>query len=290
MRFISILIILSVALIMMPLNARSLSGSDISLSSEEMARGDVILITIRAGEGETPKATWMGKEIAFVFNRSKSVWQGFLATDLNQKPGTCEAIVRMVSSGFESHINIQVTDKDYGVRRLTLPKDKVDLNAESLKRVKKEAAVVSALWRAPEPAPEWKGIFLMPVDGEVVGIFGKRSIINNMERSPHTGVDLSGNTGDPVKAVNNGKVALIADHFFTGNTVFLNHGGGIITMYCHLNKILVKDGDKIKKGQTIGLVGSTGRATGPHLHWGMRVNGARVNPLTLIDLSKRLEE
>jgi len=232
----------------------------------------------------------MEKEISLVFNRTKGVWQGFLASDLNQKPGSYEAVVQMASSGPERRINIRINDKDYGVRRLTLPKDKVELNAEALKRVKAETAVVAALWKAKDTAPAWRGIFLMPVDGEVVGIFGKRSVINGMERSPHTGVDLSGNAGEPIRAVNNGKVVLIADHFFTGNTVFLDHGGGIITMYCHLQKALVKEGDRLDKGQALGLVGATGRATGPHLHWGMRVNGARVNPLSLTNLSRGLEE
>jgi len=290
MRFISIMLFLMVALVTTPKDARSLSNPDVSLSSEEMARGDVILITIKADEGETPRVTWMGKEISLVFNSGNTSWQGFIAADLNQKAGAYKAVVRMSSSGFEKPINIQVINKDYGVRNLTLPKEKVELDAETLKRVNKETAVVNALWSARESSPEWKGIFLMPVDGEVIGDFGKRSMINNMERSPHTGVDLRANAGDPVKAVNNGKAVLVADHFFTGNSLFLDHGGGIISMYFHFDKILVKDGDTVEKGQIIGLAGATGRATGPHLHWGMRVNGARVNPLTLIDLSKGLEE
>lgn len=290
MRFLSALFLSAIVFMLLPGDARSLSDPDISISSKEMPRGDVILLNIKAGEETTPRVIWMGKEISLVFNRSRGEWQGFLASDLNQKPGNYEAVVQTGSSGLERRINIHINEKDYGVRRLTLPKDKVELSAEALKRVKAEAAVVSALWKAKDTVPEWRGIFLMPVDGEVVGIFGKRSVINGMERSPHTGVDLSGNAGEPIKAVNNGKVILIADHFFTGNTVFLDHGGGIITMYCHLQKVLVKEGDRMDKGQVLGLVGATGRATGPHLHWGMRVNGARVNPLTLINLSKGLEE
>jgi murein DD-endopeptidase MepM/ murein hydrolase activator NlpD len=290
MRLIYIVFFAVVSFLTMPTDAKSFSVSDITFSSKEMARGDVILLSIKAGREETPRVTWMKKEIALVYSETNAAWQGFLAADLNQKKGADKVLVRMASSGFEKNFNIRIIDKDYGVRNLTLPKEKVELDAESLKRVKVEEAVVNALWSAQEPLPAWKGIFLMPVEGDVVGTFGKRSVINNMERSPHTGVDQKGDAGTPVRAINNGRVVLIADHFFTGNSLFLDHGGGIISMYFHLDKTLVNDGDTVIKGQTIGLVGATGRVTGPHLHWGVRVNGARVNPLTLVDLSRGLEE
>jgi len=290
MRFIYIAIFLLAALVTNPNDAQSLSRSDITLSSNTMARGDVILVTVKSAREEKPRVTWMDKEISLVFNPAITSWQGFVAADLDQKEGVYPVLATMPSSGVKETFNIGVTDKDYGVRNLTLPKEKVELDAESLKRVEKEAAVVKALWTIPAATPEWRGSFLNPLDGEIVGTFGKRSVINKLERSPHTGVDVRGNTGDPVKAINNGKAVLVADHFFTGNSVYVDHGGGIISMYFHLDKILVRDGDTIEKGQTIGLAGATGRATGPHLHWGMRVNGARVNPLTLIDLSRGLEE
>ena len=290
MRFLYILFLSVAGFLMMPIDAESSSAPEVTLSSKEMARGDVILLKIRAGIEETPRITWMEKEIPLVYSKTGAAWHGFLPADLNQKKGTYRAIVRVPSSGFEKTIDIRVNDKDYGARNLTLPKEKVELDSESLARVKEEAAVVNALWSAQAPAPVWKGAFLMPVDGDVVGTFGKRSVINNLERSPHTGVDQKGNAGTPVKAINNGRVILIADHFFTGNSIFLDHGGGIISMYFHLNKVLVSEGDTVLKGQAIGLVGATGRVTGPHLHWGVRVNGARVNPLILIDLSRGLEE
>jgi murein DD-endopeptidase MepM/ murein hydrolase activator NlpD len=290
MKFIGFVFFLIISTIIMPGYARSSGDIDISLSSAEIARGDVILVDVKTGEGDKPRITWLNKEIATVYNNLMGSWQGFIAADLTQKKGVYNAAIRIPSSGFEKTVKISVIDKDYGVRKLTLPKEKVELDAESLKRVNKEAAVVSALWSAGDHSPEWKGRFLLPVDGDVIGIFGKRSIINNLERSPHTGVDQQGETGNPVKSINNGKIALVADHFFTGNSVYIDHGGGIISMYFHLDKILVKEGDNVERGQVIGLVGSTGRVTGPHLHWGMRVNGARVNPLTLIDLSRGLEE
>lgn len=290
MRLVYILCFFVTGFLMIPTAANSVSDPDITFSSEEMDRGDVILLSIKAGKDETPHVTWMEKEIPLVFNRSKSQWQGFLAADLTIETGHYKAVVQMPSSGLKKSFDIRVNDKDYGVRNLTLPKEKVELDEESLKRVEKESADIKALWDADITMPQWNSGFLMPVDGDVVGTFGKRSVINNLERSPHTGVDLRAGTGDPVKSTNKGKVVLVSDHFFTGNSVYLDHGGGVISMYFHLDKILVKDGDTVEKGQVIGLAGSTGRATGPHLHWGVRINGARVNPLTLADISTGLEE
>lgn len=290
MRLIYFVFLSMVSLLTMPIDALSFSRSDISFSSEEVAHGDVILIAVKSNEEEPPIVTWMEKEISLVFNPAITSWQGFLAVDLDYNPGVYRAAISMPSSNVEENFEIRVVEKDYGVRKLTLPKEKVELDAQTLKRVKKEAAVVSALWNADITLPKWDGGFLVPVDGDIIGTFGKRSIINNLKRSPHTGIDLRGSTGTPVKATNNGEVILIADHFFTGSSLYLDHGGGIISMYFHLDKILVKNGENVEKGQVIGLVGATGRVTGPHLHWGVRVNGARVNPLTLIELSKGLEE
>jgi len=275
---------------MIPKDSNSLSGPHISFSSTDIARGDVILLSIKAGMEETPRAIWMEKEVPLFFNRSSSLWQGFLAADLNSAPGTYRLVVQIPSSDFEKDYYLHIVDKDYGVRNLTLPKEKVELDTESLKRVEKESAEINALWKADITLPKWNSGFIMPVDGDIIGAFGKRSVINNLERSPHTGVDIKAGKGDPVKSTNNGKVVLVADHFFTGNSVFLDHGGGIISMYFHLDKILVKAGDIVEKGRIIGLAGATGRATGPHLHWGVRINGARVNPLTLVAISKGLEE
>lgn len=290
MRLVYIVFFFIMSILMMPTDSSSLSGPNIAFSSVDVARGDVILLSIKAGIEETPRVIWMEKDISLFFNRGLSLWQGFLAADLNSKPGTYKANVQIPSSNFEKDYYLHVVEKDYGVRNLTLPMEKVELGTESLKRVEKESSDVNALWKADITLPKWSSCFIMPVDGDIVGTFGKRSVINNLERSPHTGVDLRAGTGAPVKSTNNGKVILVADHFFTGNSVFLDHGGGIISMYFHLDKILVKAGDAVEKGQVIGLAGATGRATGPHLHWGVRINGSRVNPLTLVDISKGLEE
>lgn len=268
----------------------AMSRPEIYLSSDRISQGDLILIRIKAEKGEKVRLVWHGKEISLVPDPDGASWRGFLAADLNVKSGRYKALVTISPSGYKKQLDIKVVDKDYGVRNLTLPEAMVTLDEETLKRVRKESDIVNGLWRLPASAAVWSGFFIRPIEGEVVGAFGTGSIINNQPRSPHTGVDLKGEEGTPVKAVNDGKVILICDHFFTGKSIFLDHGADIISMYFHLQEIDVKGGDMVQKGQIIGLVGSTGRATGPHLHWGIRINGARINPLSLIDLNKEWEE
>jgi murein DD-endopeptidase MepM/ murein hydrolase activator NlpD len=268
----------------------AVSRPEVYLSSDRISKGDLILIRIKAEKGEKVRFKWRGKEISLIPDADGTSWRGFLAADLNLKSGRYKALVTVSPLGYKKQLDIEVVDKDYGVRNLTLPEAMVTLDEETLKRVSKESDIINGLWRLPASAAVWRGSFLRPIEGEVVGAFGTGSIINNQPRSPHTGVDLKGEEGTPIKAVNDGKVILICDHFFTGKSIFLDHGADIISMYFHLQEIDVKEGDMVRKGQIIGLVGSTGRVTGPHLHWGMRINGARINPLSLIDLSKEWEE
>jgi murein DD-endopeptidase MepM/ murein hydrolase activator NlpD len=142
---------------------------------------------------------------------------------------------------------------------------------------------------APPSPPQWEGPFVKPVRGEVVGPFGQASILNGMPRAPHSGVDLKAERGTPVVSINSGKVVLTGEHFFNGLFVVLDHGGAVQSMYFHLDKILVQQGDKVTKGQTVGLLGATGRATGPHLHFGMRINGARIDPMQFIKVNEAME-
>jgi hypothetical protein len=270
--------------------AEALSESDIYLSSRIIPQGDMSLIKIRAKEGENVRVTWLEKDVSLITDSSGTVWQGFLAADLQEEPGHYRVIVNTSPSGDRKKLEIEIVDKDYGVRNLTLPKEMVDLDEETLKKVRKEYAVIDAIWEASVSDPCWNDFFMRPVDGEVVGPFGRRSIINDQPRSPHSGVDLRGAEGTPVKAANEGKVVLTSHHFFSGNSIYVDHGGGVISMYFHLKEIKVKQDDTVRKGQIIGLVGSTGRSTGPHLHWGVRINGARVNPLSLCEKSMELEE
>lgn len=266
------------------------SPTDVYLSSSTISQGDLGLIRVSVENGETPQVTWMNKKIGLVPNQNKTGWYGFLSVDLKASPGTYHALIATGPSGRKQDLEIRITEKKYGVRRLTLPKKMVDLDAETLKRVREESSKMKKLWKAPYITPLWEGPFIRPVPGEVVGPFGRSSVINEQPRSPHSGVDLRAKRGAPTKVMNHGIVVLTGDHFFTGLTVVIDHGGGIQSMYFHLDEILIEDGQKVTKGEVIGRVGSTGRATGPHLHLGVRVNGARIDPLALTKISEQLGE
>lgn len=261
---------------------------EIILSSHRAVQGDVLFIRVRAGQGEMPQISWMDRKIPLVALGSGE-WCGFLGVDLKSAPKAYSLKVSMTPSGREKSVDVMVETKDYGERRITLPREMVELDEATLERVRREAAVMKAALEAPPAAPHWDGPFGDPLEGEITGPFGRRSYINGQARSPHSGIDLKANLGAPVKAMNHGRVVLTADQFFSGLSVVIDHGGSIYSMYFHLDKILVQEMQQVRKGDHIGHVGSTGRSTGPHLHLGVRVNGARVDPLRLITLSKGLE-
>ena len=158
------------------------------------------------------------------------------------------------------------------------------MDEEALKRVKLEQDKIGKVWDIFTEENLWEGNFVKPVEGKLSGDFGLRRIINNEPRSPHTGVDVDAPEGTPVYAPNHGRVVFVDELFFSGKSLVIDHGFGLFTMYFHLSEILVAEGDNIKKGQLMAKVGKTGRATGPHLHWGMRFSGARVNPASIINL------
>jgi murein DD-endopeptidase MepM/ murein hydrolase activator NlpD len=131
----------------------------------------------------------------------------------------------------------------------------------------------------------WGGRFVEPVHGVIAGAFGRKRLINGQPRSPHSGEDISAPMGAEVVATNDGVVRSVVNHFFSGKGVFVDHGFGLHSMYFHLSETLVEQGQPVQRGQVIGKVGASGRATGPHLHWGIRLNGARVDPYSLVKLS-----
>lgn len=268
-------------------DAMAFSGSDIVLSSSRIAQGDSASIVIRTKEGTEPQALWMGRPVFLVSDREKNEWYGFLGVDLNAEPGVAPLNVELEPEGERQQFKMTIVKKDRGVRVLKLPRKMVELDAETLERVGRESEIMKKVLGSPPAAPLWRWSFVRPLDGEVVGVFGTRSVINGEARSPHSGVDLKAIAGTPVRSIHNGRVTLVADHFFSGKSVVIDHGGTIQSMYFHLEKSMVGEGEEVRRGQVIGLVGSTGRSTGPHLHFGMRVNGARVDPLQFVALSEQ---
>src|SRR6266446_2495720 len=179
-----------------------------------------------------------------------------------------------------------VARRDFPLQRLTLPPTMVDLNSETERRAVAESKQLAMLYRTITPERLWRGKFTKPVGTPADGTgFGARRIINGQARSPHGGIDYSVPRGTPVVAANAARVALVAEFFFPGRLVVLDHGLGLYTLYFHLDTASVAEGERVERGQTLGSVGATGRATGPHLHFGAQVGKARVDPATLLGLS-----
>jgi murein DD-endopeptidase MepM/ murein hydrolase activator NlpD len=204
----------------------------------------------------------------------------YYAVDLLRRPGPFE--VARGRGGRRETATVRVGKFDYPTQTLTLPGRMVDLSPEDLERVHRDNQRMARLWSLEGPRR-----FTLPLSPPLDplpkgGRFGHRRIINGSPRSPHGGVDYSAPAGEPVLAAADGTVALVADQFFGGNAVFVDHGDGLVTMYMHMSRVDVGEGRSVRRGERVGAVGSTGRATGPHLHFGVRWRGARVDPGLLL--------
>ncbi len=185
---------------------------------------------------------------------------------------------------------VRVVDYPYPVQHITLADEsQVDLSAADLERVQRENQLIGALWSRRGPAR-----FRLPLAAPLAelpagGRFGARRFFNGQPRSPHSGADYAAAGGTPVLAAADGVVALAGDFFFSGRSLFLDHGDGLITMYFHLSETAVEQGGEVRRGETIGRVGHSGRATGPHLHFAARWRGARVDPALLLAPERAVE-
>lgn len=216
----------------------------------------------------------------------QSGYIGLLGIDLQDQPGTHELKIEIQTgeSVRQRSINVFVVKERFAVEHLKLPKDKVDLDDKAAARWKVEQEQIRKALTEESAMRLWQTGFVEPVRGKRTGIFGSVRIMNGQPRNPHSGEDIGAPAGTDVIASNDGIVRLTVDHIFSGRGIYVDHGLGLYSMYFHLSEVLVRDGDLVKAGQVIGKVGATGRATGPHLHWGAKINGARVNPYALLDL------
>jgi len=253
-------------------------------------QGQVLVVKVKGEEQATEvKGTFLSRTIPFFreFRPGEPTgYIGLLGIDMQDDPGTYELAVE-VKQGEQAKqlsFNVLVAKEKFAVEHLKLPKEKVDLDEKSVARWKAEQEQVKQALAENSRLKLWHSNFVEPVNGKRTGIFGSVRIMNGQPRNPHNGEDIGAPMGADVAASNDGVVRLTVDHVFSGRGVFIDHGLGFYTMYFHLSEVLVKDGDLVKVGQIIGKVGATGRATGPHLHWGVKLNGARVNPYSLLDL------
>ncbi|HXE76118.1 MAG TPA: M23 family metallopeptidase [Candidatus Xenobia bacterium] len=256
------------------------------MSTATVAPGGVVVVEVR-GPGSFG-ADWGGKPVHFWEDAEPGVRRALLGVDLGQAPGV--VMLKITAPGTPTNscrVPVRVKKVDYGVERLRVPRRFIELTPEDRARADREAKRLQEIYAGVTPERLWSGGFRAPVEGvKASGNFGRRRILNGQPRSPHSGEDFPADEGAPVVAAQRGRVVLAEEFFFSGNTVVLDHGLGLFTFYAHLATIAVKEGELVEAGAPVGRVGSTGRVTGDHLHWAVRINRARVSPLELVRVLK----
>ena len=227
---------------------------------------------------------WSGHPVPFT--RSGENWLATVGVDLDSKPGDHAVDVTFAYDDGRNRVvrePVVVRAEQYPTTELQVEERYVELSPEDQARADREAAETSAIYDTFTAQRYWTEAFAVPVKGAKDGRnFGHRRVFNGQPRAPHSGADLRATTGTPIYSANRGRVVLAKDLFFSGNAVYIDHGQGIYTTYLHLSKIDVAVGDMVERGQQLGLAGATGRVTGPHLHWGVRLLDARVDPFSLV--------
>jgi murein DD-endopeptidase MepM/ murein hydrolase activator NlpD len=262
----------------------------ILLATIPVARGDALRLAYPHEAGlESVSVEWRNRTIPMA--RHADEWVALLGVDLQLDPGAYPARATFRFDGGTTRTveeSVQVYSKEFPTTRLTVEPGYVELSPENLARANRESARLAEVFDQVTPETYWTEPFGVPIPGAVGSNFGHARVFNDQPRNPHSGADIAAGTGTPIQSTNRGRVVETGDYFFNGNTVIVDHGQGVFAVYLHLSRIDVEVGQMIEKGGVVGLVGATGRVTGPHLHWGFRVQDARVDPFSLTRISRRL--
>lgn len=237
--------------------------------------GGVALVRIPGAADEMPFVTFQDRRVAVI--RQAAGWVAVVGLGLSLPPGPYSVSVEQPGANPRS-IEFTLTDKKYRTQNLKVAPGQVNLAPEAEARVAQEQEKVKTALAGFSPDAPATLRLNAPVNGPRSSSFGLRRVFNGESRNPHSGMDIAAPTGTPIKAPLAGRVVDTGTYFFNGGNVILDHGQGFMTMYCHLSKIGVEVGQELKRGEVLGAVGATGRVTGPHLHWGVYLNGAAVDP------------
>ena len=259
------------------------SGAQSPLSVTHAARsvrpGELVVLTITAAASNPVTVRAFGRSWP-AHQAEAGTWRALVGIDLGTKPGRHAAIV--TSGDARTSHPLVVQARTFPTRRLNVDPALVTPPPEARERIEREARELAAAWESSSAEPLWSGGFVDPVPDPANSAFGTHSVYNGVPRSQHSGADFASPTGRPVKAPNAGRIVLAGSRYFTGNTVLIDHGQGLFSLMAHLSDIDVKVGASIAAGDVVGKVGATGRVTGPHLHWTVRINGARIDPVSLL--------
>ena len=276
------------------------SAAELRLSAANSAQGTLLVAELR---GPQPLAdvsgTWDEKAVPFWQEtpaaakaaKSPDIHRAFLGIDLEKPAGTYDFNASAKTAASEEitcKAPVTVKAGKFATEHLKVAPNFVEPNPEQLAKAQEDSKRLRELYATITPEKLWQGKFRIPLDGvSTGGNFGRRRILNGKSSSPHTGVDMPALTGTPVHASQRGRVVLADELYFSGNTVLIDHGLGVYTLYGHFSETDVKPGDLVEAGTVIGKVGATGRVTGPHLHWGLTVDRARVNALSIVAASSK---
>ncbi|HEX8043596.1 M23 family metallopeptidase [Candidatus Deferrimicrobium sp.] len=260
----------------------------IAVSTSTPALGDPVVVEVAANESvdnlvlRWKGADWQMRETA------PGRYEGLIGVDLGDPEGPAVVAAEGFLDGARCHAEaeLMISPRTFPMQELTLPKGMAEFDDATLRRIKTEEAELFRRFSRVTP-PRWRTPFLAPVKEYRPVNFGARRVINGDPRNPHSGVDIRLPEGTPVRAIADGQVAFAGEQFFGGRSVVIDHGGGVFSIYYHLKEYSVAEGQEISRGDRIGSVGATGRATGPHLHFGVRVPGGRVDPTRLLALPGR---
>jgi murein DD-endopeptidase MepM/ murein hydrolase activator NlpD len=258
----------------------------IAVKARSIRPGELVVLTVTARRAiDAVHARAFDRDLpAFAVNTQ--TWRVLVAIDLDTALRTYPVEVEAATASGVLHAtqSLTVVARPFRTRRLTVDPAFVNPPAAVLDRIARETAELNELWSQGVPTKLWTRPFVRPVPDEANSAFGTRSILNGEARSPHSGADFNSAAGTPIESPNTGRVVLAGDRYYTGNTVMIDHGLSVFSLFAHLSEIQVQVGDMVAPGQVIGKVGATGRVTGPHLHWSVRINGARVDPLSLLSV------
>lgn len=242
--------------------------------------GGIVLLDIDSAGTSAPEVRYRDHRVMVLRHGEK--WRALVGLPLSIDAG--RQVVRVESDGqAPRYESFTVEPKKYATQRLKVAPSQVDLSKKDLERVTRERTLIDAALETWSPDPPVMLRFLQPVAGRRSSSFGLRRVFNQQPRAPHGGMDIAAPEGTAVHAPADGRVIDTGDYFFNGRTIFLDHGQGLITMYCHLSAIEVQQGQVVRAGEPIGKVGATGRVTGPHLHFGVSLNRAFVDPAIFLE-------
>jgi len=261
-------------------------GLDISIKNNTVSNGRCFLL--KSNEEGSKYVAFEGKRYYFFPTKNDLEHKFYAIVPVNyySKPHHSKIVAVVLKDGKKQYksFKVNIIDGKYKTEKLTVAPSKARFNKQQRKRIERETKESLKIYNTITPICYWSEPFSFPMNSKITSQFGNKRIFNGTLKSYHSGTDFRAKTGTPIYATNRGKVVLVKNRYFAGNSVILDHGEGIYTCYYHMSRFKVKKGQIVEKGELLGLAGATGRVTGPHLHFSTRVSGVQVDPLQLLRL------